>query len=201
MRDLIIRGTLAPGLQLRQVELAERFASSRVPVREALKLLTAEGVVTHDPNRGFFVATLSRDEAEQLYRIRHLLEQELLSTVEWPDRKHLKSMEKLLDAAEDLLKKGKRSEWSTHHRQFYRALFDLSPRQVLVREVERVLRLTERYRSFAPLPTGPARSMDAERHLLRALAAKDRQKLLSAFDQDRTEVERQMLHALTERGL
>src|SRR5689334_1338621 len=85
IRSLVTRGVLAPGLQLRQTDLAERFSASRVPVREALKLLTAEGVVTHDVNRGFFVTALSSDEARQLYRMRHLLETEVLSSVAWPD--------------------------------------------------------------------------------------------------------------------
>lgn len=82
IRKLINRGQLPPGLQLRQSDLADRFGISRVPVREALKLLAAESIIEHDPNRGFFVAPLSTDEARQLYRLRHLLEAELLSTVE-----------------------------------------------------------------------------------------------------------------------
>ena len=201
IRDLITQGTLPPGLQLRQLELAERFNSSRVPVREALKLLTAEGVITHDPNRGFFVATLSSSEARQLYRIRHLLEQELLSTVQWPDRKQLKALNEQLDAMEELFKKGKRTEWIMRHREFHQFIFDLSPHKVLVREVLRVLRLTDRYRSLAPLPASTDRTMTPERHLVKALTAQDRQKLIHVFDEDRTQIEQQMLAALLTRGL
>ena len=84
LRSLIARGTLAPGMRLGQTELAEQFNASRVPVREALKLLSSEGIIEHDPNRGFFVTRLSRDEAEQLFTLRHLVEDELLSTIEWP---------------------------------------------------------------------------------------------------------------------
>ncbi len=201
IRDLITRGALAPGLQLRQMELAERFDSSRVPVREALKLLSAEGVVTHDPNRGFFVATLSSDEARQLYRIRHLLEREVLSTVQWPDKKQLKALNDQLDEMEDLFKKGKRSEWVLRHREFNQTIFELSPQKVLVREVLRLLRLTDRYRSLAPMPARPNRTMAPERHLVKALAVQDRQKLVRVFDEDRTQIEEQMLAALLARGL
>ena len=67
---MIARGTLAPGMRLGQTELAEQFSASRVPVREALKLLSSEGIIEHDPNRGFFVTRLSRDEAEQLFTVR-----------------------------------------------------------------------------------------------------------------------------------
>ena len=61
LRGMIARGNLAAGLRLGQRELAEKFNASRVPVREALKLLCSEGIVEHDPNRGFFVARLSSD--------------------------------------------------------------------------------------------------------------------------------------------
>jgi DNA-binding GntR family transcriptional regulator len=199
IREQITRGALPPGLQLRQMELAERFQSSRVPIREALKLLSAEGVVTHDPNRGFFVATLSSEEARWLYRIRHLLERELLSTVEWPDKAQLKALNDKVDEMEDLFKKGKRPEWMLCHREFHQAIFDLSPHKVLVREVLRVLRLTDRYRSLAPLPAD--RSMTPERHLVKALAARDRQKLIRVFDEDRTQLEELMLASLQARGL
>ncbi|MBB5444411.1 DNA-binding GntR family transcriptional regulator [Paraburkholderia sp. WSM4177] len=66
MRKLINRGTLAAGLQLRQSDLAGCFGICRVPVREALKLLAAEDIIEHDPNRGFFVAPLSSDETSTL---------------------------------------------------------------------------------------------------------------------------------------
>src|SRR5690606_6326736 len=74
IRELINRGVLSPGVHLGQTELAERFETSRAPVREALKLLATEGTLTHDKNRGFFVSPLSSDEVQQLYRLRELVE-------------------------------------------------------------------------------------------------------------------------------
>ena len=80
VRELVARGTLAPDMKLGQTELAERFDTSRIPVREALKLLMAEGIIVHRVNRGFFVAKLSSDEARQLFKLRQLIEDELLAT-------------------------------------------------------------------------------------------------------------------------
>src|SRR5262245_44465220 len=94
LRSLIARGSYSPGMRLGQTELAEQFSASRVPVREALKLLSSEGLVEHDPNRGFFVARLSRDEAEQLFTMRHLIEDELLKTLEWPDEEEFADLER-----------------------------------------------------------------------------------------------------------
>jgi DNA-binding GntR family transcriptional regulator len=74
LRAAIRSGELAPGLQLKQDELAERFGISRIPVREALRQLEVEGYVTIHPNRGAIVAQLRLDEILELMEIRIALE-------------------------------------------------------------------------------------------------------------------------------
>jgi DNA-binding GntR family transcriptional regulator len=78
LRRSISAGELAPGLQLRQDELAEKFGTSRIPVREALRQLEAEGFVTFLPNRGVVVSDLSVDEVIELLEIRIALESHAL---------------------------------------------------------------------------------------------------------------------------
>jgi DNA-binding GntR family transcriptional regulator len=200
IRSLVTRGVFAPGLQLRQVDLAERFGASRVPVREALKLLTAEGVVAHDPNRGFFVAGLSSDEARQLYRMRHLLESEVLSTVSWPSKAQIADLNERIDQLEKLNKEGNRAEWAVQQRNFYRAVFELSTQKVLVQEVLRLLRMTDRYRSLSPRDPNDY-NVVSERNMVKALAARDRQRLLRVFEEDRTRIEEALVGALVARGM
>ncbi|MCA6126115.1 GntR family transcriptional regulator [Bradyrhizobium sp. WSM 1704] len=74
LRAAISSGQFAPGAQLRQDELAARFGTSRIPVREALRQLEAEGFVTILPNRGAVVSDLSVDEVVELLEIRIALE-------------------------------------------------------------------------------------------------------------------------------
>ena len=76
LRRAIVRGELQPGAQVRQEALAARWGVSRVPLREALKILEGEGSVTYAPHRGYFVAELSLDDLLEVYRIRQLLEAE-----------------------------------------------------------------------------------------------------------------------------
>lgn len=78
LRDGIVRGTYPPGARLRQEEIAERFGASRVPVREALKLLEAEGLVTMIANAGAWVSKLTLAECEEVYQARERLEPLLL---------------------------------------------------------------------------------------------------------------------------
>ncbi|MGF6605909.1 GntR family transcriptional regulator [Paraburkholderia tuberum] len=202
-RELINRGTLAPGLQLRQSDLAERFGISRVPVREALKLLAAEGIIEHDPNRGFFVTPLSSEEARQLYRMRTLLETELLSTVEWPAPAQLKSLKALLAKLDELLRAGDRESWIRCHRAFHDAIFDLSPDKVLKREALRLLRLTDRYRALAADVAAQRDHRNAKIDLLlvKALETKNRDLLLATYDQGRTMVLGSLMAVLAARGV
>lgn len=74
LRKVIYAGAISPGAQLRQDELAHRFGTSRIPVREALRQLEAEGLVSILPNRGAKVSDLSLDQVLELLDIRIALE-------------------------------------------------------------------------------------------------------------------------------
>jgi len=74
LREAIIHGTLKGGQTLRQDELANRFGLSRIPVREALRQLEGEGLVTVQPHRGTVVSQLSGAELRELCEIRVALE-------------------------------------------------------------------------------------------------------------------------------
>ncbi len=74
LRTMIVEGELAAGEKLNERELAERLSVSRTPLREALKLLTAEGLVEHLPNRGALVVQLSADDVTHAFEVMAALE-------------------------------------------------------------------------------------------------------------------------------
>lgn len=78
LRDEILHGNLAPGARIRQEVIADRFGASRVPVREALRLLEHEGLVTVVANAGAWVSRLTLKECEEIYQMRERLEPLLL---------------------------------------------------------------------------------------------------------------------------
>lgn len=78
LRDQIIRGEIPEGAQLRQDAIATQYRVSRIPVREALRQLDAEGLISIVPNRGAIVPALSPADIEELFSIRALLEPEVL---------------------------------------------------------------------------------------------------------------------------
>jgi DNA-binding GntR family transcriptional regulator len=79
LRDAILDGEYVPGARIRQEDLAERSGASRVPVREALRMLEAEGLLTLVANTGAWVTRLTLADCEELYRIRERIEPLLLA--------------------------------------------------------------------------------------------------------------------------
>src|SRR5439155_2242489 len=74
MRTAILAGDLAPGSKLVETELAERFGTSRGPVREAIRELAREGLVVELPRRGTVVTTLTARDLAEVYAVREALE-------------------------------------------------------------------------------------------------------------------------------
>lgn len=74
LRDLITEGELAPGTRLNERELCERLGVSRTPLREAFRLLSAEGLVQIQPNRGAQVVALSKDDMRESFEVLGALE-------------------------------------------------------------------------------------------------------------------------------
>ena len=70
----VLAGEFAPGMRVREVEVAELLAMGRTPVREALKRIQDEGLLRHEPGRGLVVAVMDQQEVGELYAMREALE-------------------------------------------------------------------------------------------------------------------------------
>jgi DNA-binding GntR family transcriptional regulator len=77
LREAVVRGDLAPGEKILQEATAQQLGVSLIPLREALKTLANEGIVTYEPQRGYFVTELPLDRVRDLYSARALVESEL----------------------------------------------------------------------------------------------------------------------------
>ena len=76
LREAIVRGDLRPGEKILQEATARQLGISLIPVREALKTLAGEGIVTYRPQRGYFVTELPVASIGDIYVVRNLLERE-----------------------------------------------------------------------------------------------------------------------------
>ena len=74
LRHAILKGELEPGERLMEISLAQKLGVSRTPIREAIRKLELEGLVSIIPNKGAFVEGVSTDDIRDIYEIRALLE-------------------------------------------------------------------------------------------------------------------------------
>jgi DNA-binding GntR family transcriptional regulator len=74
LKASILNGELCPGERIRELELSRLFNTSQGPVREALKLLEQEGLVTREPYKGTFISQITREEVNEVYALRILIE-------------------------------------------------------------------------------------------------------------------------------
>lgn len=74
IKRCILDGELAPGEQVKEVTLSERLGISRAPIREALQILTQDGLITSEPQKGKYIRKMTRQEIENEYEIGGILE-------------------------------------------------------------------------------------------------------------------------------
>jgi len=138
LRELILDGTLGVGLQLRQEDLARRFGVSRIPVREALGRLQAEGLVEHFANRGSIVAGRSVEDLLETLDIRIALESRALRLA----LPNLSARD--FKAAREIMRRYDESEsprqWTELNLEFHLTLCRPCARPRLVRMIEELVR-------------------------------------------------------------
>ena len=149
LRVAIVSGELRPGEQVLQDALAERFGVSRVPLREALKILEGEGQVVYRPHRGYFVAELDLDDLREVYRIRDLLESEAVRVaVPQIGTDELTALQGALEDVERASAAGDLVAMAAANRRFHFGLLAAAKMPRLLRLVRVLWDATDAYRSL-----------------------------------------------------
>ncbi|MGQ9515843.1 MAG: GntR family transcriptional regulator [Anaerolineae bacterium] len=131
IREAILRGWLKPGQRLDQAEIAERFQVSRMPVREALRTLEAEGLVRFLPHKGVEVCDLSVEEIEEIYQIRCVLESMAIRlAIPKMTPEMLENLKALVNEMEEVIDDP--LAWTTLNHRFHSELYAISGRPRLL---------------------------------------------------------------------
>ena len=172
LREAITTGQLKARQPLPQAEIAAQLRVSHIPVREALRQLESEGLVTYQANRGATVSALSTDEIREIYEIRALLETGAIRRAG-----SRLSAESLVRAAE-ILDRAERSvdgaEWGSLDVAFHQLIYSLDDRPRLQELITELLRRVDRYWLSYGLMLKHREAFEREhRALLGALSARD----------------------------
>lgn len=166
LREEILTGQIPAGFPLRQDALAARFGVSHIPVREALRELAAEGLVTIRRNRGSSVSELAPREARQLLEIRSALEaQGLRWSMPFIDEGVIQRAREILDRMEKTSDAG---EWMELNWRFHYALYERSDRPMLFTMLRQLNAQVERYIRLVQVTSGNRGQTEAEHRAILA---------------------------------
>lgn len=127
LRRLILSRELPPGAKVHQEQIAQRLGVSRVPLREGLKLLQGEGLLTYEPHRGTYVTKLSIEELNEIGDLRRLLETDAIKTaLPAVTEAHLQAMKTSLEEMDAAFARSDAHGVSRGNRHFHMALVEPS---------------------------------------------------------------------------
>ncbi|WP_016934172.1 GntR family transcriptional regulator [Rhodococcus sp. R1101] len=140
IRSAIVRGVLAPGVQLGEAELAAHFQVSRGPLREAMQRLLSEGLLYSIRNRGIFVTELTFDDVVDIYRSRRVIEGGALDLVLNGRREQTwKALEPAIDEMRTAAEREDATGVSDGDRRFHEILVSSAESPRLVRAARTLL--------------------------------------------------------------
>ncbi|TFC37987.1 GntR family transcriptional regulator [Cryobacterium sp. TMT2-42-4] len=153
LREAILTGAYAPGARIRQEDIAEEFGASRLPVREALRILESDGLVTLIANTGAWVSHLSLAECQEMYQIRERIEP-LLLRYSLPQLS-AETLDRLQELADEM-QAGSNVETFLHlDREFHLLSYTGATTSMLGDTVRRLWNSTQHYRRAFTVLIGP----------------------------------------------
>ncbi|MEV1248658.1 GntR family transcriptional regulator [Nonomuraea sp. NPDC049750] len=193
IKQMIVSGDLLPGQQIRQEHMAAALGVSRLPVREALRQLVADGLVVHEQHVGFAVARLSRSEFDQVYLMRRLLETEVIRSLSQPAADELAQIAALAAEVEQAAAEVDLPRMRTLNSRFHFAIFGLSELGLVVGEIRRIWTWALPYHAvYLYDEAGRARILAEHREMVAALGAGDVERLVELMNAHRAGSETQL---------
>ena len=189
IRCLVVNRELHPGEQIRQEEMARLLGVSRVPLREALRVLASEGLLTHRPHQGYFVAKMSTENLEQIHTLLEFLETELVRSIRWPADEEIAGLRRVNAEYVKAAEANDPLTMSRYNQELHGRIFDLSPLEVIRAEAQRFWTLSEPYRLMHIATTDAGIAIAQHEQIIDALAARDRALSLRAAAEHRHEAQ------------
>lgn len=175
LRDSILDGTLAAGTKLAEEEIATRLGVSRVPLREAFRVLAGEGLVTIEPHRGVRVCQCSDAELLELFEVRAMFEAHaaaILATTR--PLATLQELDTMISNMKLALKQSASQDYLILAERFHDTLVSQCGNRLLKKLYDQIRLNIRRYQSvMAQLPGSPKQSIKEHEQIVAAIRAGD----------------------------
>lgn len=180
----ILTGAIVPGTRMMEVELAEEMGVSRTPIREAIRKLEKEGLVTIEPRRGAYASMISTQDMVEILEVRQDLEG--LAAYFAATRMKDDEMDELRRIAErynEAVAAGSMQDMIRYDTQFHRMIVDSCNNKILVSMVEQLQELVLRFRYIYYDNFKRAEKMpDEHREIIEAIDSGDKDRARAAAD-------------------
>lgn len=202
LRGLITQGELRAGDKVPEQQLCERFGVSRTPMREALKVLAAEGVLQLLPNRGAIVARISQEEIEELFPIMAALEAVAGEfACQRATNRDIARVRKLHDDMIAHYKKGVEGAYLANNREIHHAIFEIAGNPTLSAFYHQILTRIHCFRFVVrKSPEHWSSAVAEHEEIIAALEARDGPRLAALLRNHVTGTTVQIAQAAVERS-
>ncbi|MFT4510625.1 GntR family transcriptional regulator [Caballeronia sp. 15711] len=175
LREAILDGRLPPGTRLIEQKLAEQWQISRAPLREAIRQIASEGLVTLSPRRGASVSEVSKDGLAELFAVRGMMEvfaARLAAGRATPA--HIELMRGLVSAMESSFQRKDLAAFYAAGLEFHNVLIVSAGNDMLARMYDQAKQQFRRYQAAMPrLPHLQEDSIEEHRRILKAIERAD----------------------------
>lgn len=143
----ILKGSIIPGTRMMEVELAEEMGVSRTPIREAIRKLEKEGLVTIEPRRGAYASMISTEDMVEILEVRQDLEG--LAAYFAANRmsdEQMKELKEVSNSYNEAVKRGKMEDMIKYDTRFHHIIVESCRNKILVQMIEQLQELVLRFR-------------------------------------------------------
>ncbi len=175
LRDNIISGNINPGEKVNEYQVAKLLNISRPPIREAFRLLTAEGLITLVPRKGAFVSKLSIQEVKEIYEMKSMMESFAVRlAIPTVDEREVSKLDSINNLMEEKIKRNNFKAILKLNIEFHQKMIRMSKNQKLVHFYGSIVLPIRRYQRVGlSAPTSWETSLQEHRSIIEAIKSKN----------------------------
>ena len=175
LRDEICSGEFAPGTRLQEIELAEHLNVSRSPIREALRQLTADGLLIDIPNKGVYVKEFTVKDIKEIFDLRVMLESySIYHSVGHITSARLERLLKILDELEKSFASDDLKTYTSTDEKLHVEIVHLADNSLINEIYERVRSMNQQFRILSLMDHKRFKeSLDEHRTIIESLTSGD----------------------------
>ncbi len=175
LRENIISGNLNPGEKVNEYQVAKLLNISRPPIREAFRLLAAEGLITLVPRKGAFVSELSIREVKEIYEMKSMMESFAVRlAIPVIGEKEVSGLDSILKLMEEMIKKNNFKKIQSLNIEFHRKIIEMSKNKKLIYFYESIIMPIRKYQRLGlSAPSSWKTSFKEHRDIVEAIRSRN----------------------------